>query len=259
MAVGIVVGGTWMLQDRLIYFPGTDPGPPPADWEPIGTVTRDGLSLMGWLSRPDPGETAPVIVVFSGNAGNRAGRVPLGRRLINAGFVVVLCEYRGYGGNPGTPGEKGLLEDAHAFISSARDRFGPTRTLVYYGESLGAAVAIGVTEDDPPDALVLGSPFTSLREVGKVHYPWLPVDRLLRDSYASLSRIERGVLEGVPTLVIAGTADQVVPFGQSLKVAEAAGAELYEVVGADHNDVELRSSAGMVGAIAEFIETATGS
>jgi hypothetical protein len=50
-------------------------------------------------------------------------------------------------------------------------------------------------------ALVLRSPFTSLADVGRVHYPFLPVRLLLRDRYASIEQV--GGLR-CPVLVLAG-------------------------------------------------------
>ena len=61
-------------------------------------------------------------------------------------------------------------------------------SIVYFGESLGAAVAIGLAVEHPPAALLLRSPFTSLTDVGQVHYPYLPVRALLKDRYYSIGR-----------------------------------------------------------------------
>ena len=79
---------------------------------------------------------------------------------------------------------------------------------MYFGESLGAAVAVGLAVERPPAALVLRSPFTSLADVAAVHYPWLPVRRLLLDRYPSIERI--GSVR-VPVMVIAGDRDDIVP------------------------------------------------
>ena len=91
---------------------------------------------------------------------------------------------------PAAPSEKGLAADARAAQAwlATQPEVDPDR-IVYFGESLGAAVAIGLAMERPPAALVLRSPFTSLAEVAKVHYPWLPVGRLLIDRYPSIDRI----------------------------------------------------------------------
>jgi hypothetical protein len=77
---------------------------------------------------------------------------------------------------------------------------------------------------------------------------------LIRESYPSLERVESGAIEGVPVLVAAGSGDTIVPVSQSRMIADAAGAEWYEVPGADHNDPELRSAAAFVDRVATFID-----
>ena len=66
---------------------------------------------------------------------------------------------------------------------SVADRGVPPARLVLFGESLGAAVATRLAEERPVGGLVLRSPFTSLADVGALHYPLLPVRALLRDRY----------------------------------------------------------------------------
>jgi fermentation-respiration switch protein FrsA (DUF1100 family) len=250
-----VVGGLWMLQDRLIYFPGPDPGPAPHPWEERTVETEDGLELSVWVRIDDGAVGRPLVVVFPGNGGNRAGRVPLGNQIASAGYGVILGEYRSYGGNPGTPTEDGLIADALAISRMARSAGLGDAGIVYFGESLGAAVAIGAAAVEPPDALVLGSPFTSLVDVGRHHYPWLPVAALVRDRYPSLERIDRGDVDGIPALVIGGSADRTVPIEQSRTIAEALGATMREVPGADHNDPSIRSAQAIVRVVADFIDS----
>jgi fermentation-respiration switch protein FrsA (DUF1100 family) len=86
----------------------------------------------------------------------------------------------------------------------------------------------------------------------------LPVSALLRDRYPSLERINAGVLDGVPTLVIAGTSDGTVPFDQSMQIAGAVEAATYVVEGADHNDPAIRSAAELIDTVARFVDRAIG-
>ena len=92
--------------------------------------------------------------------------------------------------------------------------------------------------------------------MGRHHYPWLPVGTLVRDGYPSLERIQRGDVDGIPALMIGGTADGTVPIEQSRAIAEAIGATIYEVPGADHNDPSIRSAPAMVRAVSDFIDAA---
>ncbi|GMQ85439.1 MAG: alpha/beta hydrolase [Acidimicrobiia bacterium] len=251
-----VLGGViaWSQQRRLLYHPESSPGPPPSGWSEVMLATHDGLELTAWQNVD--GTKAPLVVIFPGNSGNRADRIPLGAAVAARGFGVLLVEYRGYGGNPGHPSEAGLAEDAVAAARFVRST-APGRPIVYYGESLGAAVAVGLTVNTPPAALILGSPFTSVIDVGRYHYPWAP-SFLFRETYPSLRRIEAGALDGISVLVTAGSADTVTPVEQSRAVADASGAEWYEVPGVEHNDPAIRSATTLVDRFVEFIERALG-
>lgn len=250
-AMLVIVGGLWLLQRRLIYFParGVSPvGEQLPGWEEAAFETTDGLTLHGWFAPPPEG--APVVVVFNGNAGNRAGRAPLGADLAAEGFGVLLFDYRGYGDNPGHPSASGLALDARAAVQWARQQ-GPGHDLVYFGESLGAAVATELALTDPPAALVLRSPFTSLADLGAVHYPLLP-RAFLRDAYPSIDRIGR---VSTATFVIAGAEDSVVPVDQSRAIFDAAPhpKKLLIIAGADHNDSALSTGPEVIDATARFI------
>ncbi|MGV0802121.1 alpha/beta hydrolase, partial [Mycolicibacterium elephantis] len=127
--------------------------------------------------------------------------------------------------------------------------------IVYFGESLGAAVAVGLAVQRPPAALILRSPFTSLADVAAVHYPWLPVRRVLLDRYPSIDRIAS---VRAPLLVIAGDSDDIVPEQLSRRLYEAANApKRYVVVpGAGHNDQALLDGTKMLDAIGGFLSSA---
>jgi pimeloyl-ACP methyl ester carboxylesterase len=176
----------WALQRRLIYLPMDHDVPPARALLPTAQEvvlrTTDGLALGAWLV--EPAEPAwGAVLVFNGNAGHRGYRAPLADALSRSGLAVLLLDYRGYGTNPGTPSERGLRLDADAAAAFLAARGYPPERLVYFGESLGAAVAVDLAARRHPAALVLRSPFSSLAEIGRTHYPFLPVGLLLRDRF----------------------------------------------------------------------------
>lgn len=235
-------------QRRLIYLPSGDLPPPPNDVDTVAITTEDGIELSLWIVGTEANPLA-TIVVFNGNAGNRSDRLPLARSLTTAGFDVVLFDYRGYGDSPGSPSQTGLESDARAvgqYVHSRSDR-----PVIYFGESLGAAVAVGLATERALDGLVLRSPFTSLADVGQAHYPFLPVGLLLRDRWEVVEPLEK---LDVPVLVIAGDHDSIVPISQSREVYEAAPTpkDLVVVEGANHNDPELTGGPGIGQAINAF-------
>ncbi|AQZ70805.1 alpha/beta hydrolase [[Actinomadura] parvosata subsp. kistnae] len=259
----LLLGLLWVFQRRLIYLPDTAPVPPAATVIPgardITLTTRDGLKLTAWyvpaappgdLPNETSGDRAVTVLVTGGNAGNRLHRAPLARALAARGLPVLLMDYRGYGGNPGTPTEDGLFLDALA----ARDAI-HTPKVIYFGESLGAAVATRLALERPPDGLVLRSPFTDLAAAGQVNYPFLPVRALLRDRFPVADAI---AAVRAPVVVVYGTGDTTVPPDLSRTVAKAAGATAVEVPGAGHNDLTLLTGPELVGAVAELADRVRG-
>ncbi|SDC98241.1 hypothetical protein SAMN05660690_3186 [Geodermatophilus telluris] len=255
LVVSVVVGLLWALQRRLVYLPGAGPVGTAAAALPgardVTLTTADDLELAAWyLPAADP--DAPAVLVANGNGGHRGLRAPLARALYAEGLSVLLFDYRGYGGNPGSPSEAGLALDVRAARHHlVADAGVPPGRLVYLGESLGAAVVTELAAEHPPAGLVLRSPFVDLAAVGEVHYPFLPVRALLRDRYPVAERI---AAVRVPTTVVLGTRDTVVPPEQSRAVADAAADlhRLVEVPGADHNDAVLLDGEQLVAAVVEL-------
>jgi uncharacterized protein len=247
----------WTQQRRLMYFPfGQVSDPASMGLKGTTAVTftsSDGLSLSGWFiaATPTPRFT---VMVFNGNAGNRSHRLPLAQAFAAEGLAVLLLDYRGFGGNPGSPTEAGLRADARGALSYLlrRPDVDPKR-VVYFGESLGSAVAIGLAVEHRPAALILRSPFTSATEVAQVHYWFLPVRWLLRDRFSSIEHIPH---VRAPLLVVAGDRDGIVPIDQSRRLYEAASVPKSFLVihGADHNDDPLQAGRQMIEGILQFID-----
>lgn len=259
IVVGVVLAAAlmWALQRRLIYLP-TQAVPPASRLldgvEEVAIRTEDGLELAGWFVSASAERRDVAVLVLNGNGGNRALRAPLARALSSEGFDVLIFDYRGYGGNPGRPSEDGLHTDAIAAHDALvqRDDVQSDRVLVL-GESLGAAVAVGLAQERPPMGLVLRSPFTSLADTAGHHYPFLPVGRLLWDRYPTEERVAD---VGVPLVVVAGDRDRIVPFDQSRRVYELAAEPKWFITvdDADHNDPALGHGDELVRAVVELAE-----
>lgn len=244
----------WSQQRRLIYFPSPGPVPPAATMLPNGqdvVLESDGIRLGAWYFPVSGG--GPAVLVCNGNGGDRSGRIVLAAALNRIGLSVLLFDYRGYGGNPGQPSEDGTAADARAAQAWLAAQPGVEK-IVYFGESLGGAVAVGLAVERPPAALILRSPFTSLPDVGAMHYPWLPVRRLLMDRYPSIDRI--GSVH-VPVMVIAGDRDDIVPEALSRRLYGAANEpKRYVLVpGAGHNDPEMLDGRQMLTEIQGFLSS----
>jgi uncharacterized protein len=258
---GILWGMAWGFQRSLIYFPDTSgvgsveatiPGA-----RDVELTTDDGLTLGAWLVPAESPERDITVLVANGNGGDRSLRASLARALAAEGLSVLLFDYRGYGGNPGTPSEDGLARDvraAHAFLLESGV---PSDRILYYGESLGSAVVTELAAEHPPAGLLLRSPFVDLASVGEVHYPFVPVRTFLRDRYPLVEHLTH---VSVPATVVLGTADSIVPPDQSRAVADATPRlrRLVEVEGADHNDQALLDGPALVEAVVDLAEQLDG-
>lgn len=253
--VGLAV--LWWTQRSLMYFPSGGQVPLAAQAiagaEDVQLTTRDGLRLGAWFVPGRGAPPRPTVLVANGNAGDRSDRAPLAAALARAGYSVLLFDYRGYGGNGGSPTEDGLLHDARAAADFLQDRSDVDRArIAYLGESLGSGVVTALAVERPPSALILRSPFTSFAEVGGHHYPWLPVSLFIRDRYPIIDQIST---VRAPILIIAGDRDDVVPLRFSRAVYEKAAEpkRLLVIERARHNDRELLSGERMMTAITQFL------
>lgn len=220
---GFVVLAMYLAQRSLIY-----PAPPGAPrleahglpgLTAVTTEPEPGLTLTHWYHPPATPD-APLIVFFHGNGSSHDNSTAKMRPFIAVGFGLLAVGYRGYSGNPGKPSEAGLTADARSALDwAAGEGYGPER-LVYFGESLGTAVAIKMASERSPKCLVLEAPPSSVAEVAQAHYWYLPVKPLIKDPWDSLSRIAQ---VGAPVLFLHGELDRVVPvrFGRRLYEAAA--------------------------------------
>lgn len=256
------------LARKLTYFPDRADdlsagrvGLPPELVHDISLTTDDGLTLRGWHFLAD-GNAAidreganrelsagrPLALFFSGNGGHRGYRVPEAAILTRAGADVFLFDYRGYGDNPGHPSEESLASDAQAvWRYTTEERRVATPQIVLYGESLGCAVATRLAAElastgNNPAGIVLRSPFSTLVDVARHHYPLLPVNLFLGDRYASVEWIRQVIC---PILILHGVNDTIVPCRLGRKLFDAAPVEsaggipkrFIDLPNGDHNDL----------------------
>lgn len=241
VAYAVIMVGLFFLQRQMIYGPDrrdfTLTMPSGLGYQVVETETADGLKLRHLWAAPEHSDT-PVFLVFHGNAGNVSHRPGKFAFLSDSGVGLLLTEYRGFGGNPGSPDEKGLYADGRSVLDWLADEGIPPGRIVLYGESLGSGVATKMAAElsaqgTPPLALVLEAPFTSVPAVAQRRFWWLPAAWLTLDRFDNLSRIADIDTE---ILILHGTADRVVPYDMGVALADAAGqrARFLSLEGAGH-------------------------
>jgi uncharacterized protein len=212
--------------------------------------TEDGERLHGWWI-PARAPSLGHVLLCHGNAGNLGDRVAHVELLSAEGFDVLAFDYRGYGRSTGRPSEPGLRLDARAARAAllARDGVDATRVL-YLGESLGGAVALALALELPPAGVILQSAFTSIRDMARLHYPFIP-PVLVPDAYPRLRLI--GGLRA-PLLVLHGARDEIVPlmYGEALLEAAPDRKRMHVFSDAGHNDVVAGAGAEWARAISTW-------
>lgn len=246
----------YVKQESLVYFPDRHLRFTPTDlgmaYEDVLLRTSDGVTVAAWWVPSPRGRGA--LIFCHGNAGNMGDRVGKLRLFHDLGLSVLAFDYRGYGTSQGEPSEQGTARDMDAAVAHVRDARGvpPGRT-VFYGESLGGAVAVEAATRCLPAALVLESTFTSARGMARRHYPLVPAG-LVRLGYDTLSRI--GAL-ACPKLILHGPRDTIVPFemGEALYRAASEPKRFATLVG-DHNSGGILESPEACRTLEEFLHAA---
>ena len=234
LGVAIFVGWLTMFQDSLLYFPervSLDVALDEASHEGLAPWPDAG-TYRGLLAEPKVPARA-TLLLFHGNAGHAGHRGWYGDSLSRLGVRVILAEYPGYGPRDGELGEASWVPDAIETVAQVRRQFpGP---LILAGESLGAGVAAAAAKGADVDALLLITPWDSLKNVAGHHYPWLPVGWLLRDRYDSVGNL--AAFRGRVAVVVAEQ-DSIVPakVGRALFANLPEAKRLWTIPGAEHND-----------------------
>jgi len=181
------------------------------------TVTHeadDGVKLSSWYIPPKNGNDK-IILYLHGNGGNISYRIGEYSLFLDENYGLFALDYRGYGNSKGSPSEEGLYKDARSAVKFIEDKGFNTENIILYGESLGSGIAIQLASEKDFHAVILESPFTSMTNVAKEHYPFLPVSLLLNHKFDSLSKLHN-VDENV--LIMHGDKDNIVPYKNGLEI-----------------------------------------
>ena len=234
----IVAGLAAAFQGKLLFPRWTvGPGAPlPQGAVRLAVAVESGAELVGVhlpAEGPSP-EGASLILGFGGNAWN-AGDLALHLHAIFPDRDVVAFHYRGYAPSTGLPGARAILSDALDIHDEIVARLAPDR-IVAVGFSLGAGPAAHLARSRPIAGLVLVTPFDTLTDLAREHYPWLPVGLLLRHRMEVAADLAAVTL---PVSVIAAAADSVVPPRRTEAVRKVAENLVMDrlITGAGHNDI----------------------
>jgi len=183
----------------------------------VQIVTADKVTLVGWYAPAQNGK--PTILYFHGNASNAANRAPRVDVITQDGFGLLYLNNRGYGGSGDRPTEKKNAADAVAAYDYLISLGVLPKTIVAYGESLGSGQAIALAKKRSLAAIVLESPLSSVVDVAKGTYFWLPLNLLIADKYNNEENIRH---VKAPVLILHGERDAVIPIEMGMRLFRAA-------------------------------------
>jgi|TARA_B100001079_G_scaffold47252_2_gene38562 hypothetical protein len=180
--------------------------------------TQDNVELLSWYHNKNL-NSDKTLLFLHGNAGSLENRIEKLNHFGNMKLNFLIVAWRGFNGNKGKPTEKGLYEDARSAIKWLNSKGITEKSIIIYGESLGTGVAIEISQNKNFAGVILEAPFTSMTDVGKDKYPFLPVSLLLKDKYESDKKIKN---VKSPILVMHGKVDNIVPLYMGKKIYKLA-------------------------------------
>jgi len=236
----------FIFQRSFLYFP-----------QPAGSVIRNGSPieaiefkndeqlLTGWVLNLGQEK---ALLFYGGNAGIIENTIGFFNQ-IAPNHTVYLIPYRGYGNNAGKPTEEGLYSDALYVYDQIKNQH---QSVDLMGRSLGTGVATYVAANRSVNRLILSTPYDSIQNVAKEHYPFLPVSLLARDRFLSADRAPKIKAE---TLILIAENDKVIPRQRSEALAKEFDQQLLTKIvisNADHNDISLHAQ--YVESVRDFLD-----
>jgi alpha-beta hydrolase superfamily lysophospholipase len=223
--------------------------------EEVWLTTADKLRLNAWFfPAPKDSARARYAVLFAhGNGGNISHRLGIYELWHGLGVNFLAFDYRGYGLSAGEPSEKGTYKDAQAAYDWLIGKGFKPEHIIMLGESLGGGIASWVAVENKVGALVLQSTYTSVPNLGKELFPFLPVHQLASIHYNTLERLPK---IKVPVLILHSRSDTLIRFHHAEQNFKAANEpkRLHETLG-DHNETLFAGAELYREGVEKFLQT----
>jgi len=235
MIYGLICLMFLLFQNRLIFMPtySLNQVPVRSAYSFVNLVipSDSGQSIIAWFV---PAKNSEGTVLYCrGNKGNMSDDLGVVRTWNKIGYNVLIFDYQGFGMSKGEPSELNCYDDAEAALGWLRSNRLLNKKFIIHGKSIGGAVAAKLASTNNCDALILESTFTSIPDLGKSRFPFIP-----KALYYNDFPTEK-LLKSVDTdvLVMHSPEDKTVPFNMGQKLFDAAkGNKSFFTLEGDHND-----------------------
>ncbi len=220
------------------------------DYQEIFFKTKDGVTLYAWFIPAE--ESKATALHCHGNSGNISDRIDTIKIYHDIGISLFIFDYRGYGKSKGSPSEKGTYKDAQAAWHYLVEEMAiKPADIIISGHSLGGSVAAYLAGKVTPKALVVEGSFTSMIDMGKLFYPYMPIRLLVRHRYNTREHLKKVCC---PVLIIHSPDDRLVPFDMGRALYRAANPpKRFLQIHGSHNDAILDSREQYIGEINELL------
>ena len=208
------------------------------------------------------GSGAPLILYFHGNGEIARDYNGIASLYTGLGISLLVADYRGYGWSDGFPTASSLVHDAPLVFEALGQVLGEaggevSKRVFVMGRSLGSASAIEVARhrQEAIAGLIIESGFAhTLRLLARLGVVLENLDEA-QDVFANLTKISQISL---PTLLIHGQADMLIPASEGVALYEGSAAPADEkrlviIPGAGHNDLLAVGAASYFEAIRDFV------
>jgi len=242
---------TYLFQRSLLYHPQENNYYGDQLTVPIKKIkikTQDNIELLSWYHKKNLSEYKTILFLH-GNAGSLENRIHKINHFKDMKVNFLIIAWRGFSGNSGKPTENGLYEDAKSAVRWLNSKGVSENNIIIYGESLGTGIATEIAQNKKFAGVILESPFTSMVDVGKSKYPYLPVRALLKDKYDSDKKIKN---ISSPILIMHGKIDNIVPFKMGKKMYELANAPKYSYF-SEYDDHMMEYNEKLLNTLKKFI------
>jgi len=211
-------------------------------YEQVSFVTKDGLTLAGWLIKPDRSEKKSLaIIICHGLGANKSDFTDLAVFLAQRGYLVLTFDFRAHGDSEGSRTKLGYHEkkdvSAALLYLYSRPEVDQGRIGIF-GFSLGGSISIlAAAETWKFRSVAADSAFTGLRDqarqaiTGYYHLPAFPFVNISVLGYelyfqTRMRNIDPesiiGTIAPASVLIIAGEGDDMIPAENGRRLYQAA-------------------------------------
>ena len=213
----LLVAATYCLQSKFLFLPDSLNIDYKfhfvAPFEERFLTLDDGTKINA-LYFKTPKKSKGLVLYFHGNANNLQRWASLYSDFTSRGYDFFIIDYRGYGKSEGKPDEKRFYQDARWVYDKMLQCY-DAKNIVLYGRSLGTGVASQLATEVVAKALVLETPYYSIRDVILLRFPFLYLPFPLPHRFPNGEHLPK---VNCPIYIFQGTRDRIVPHRSALKL-----------------------------------------